>query len=145
MRGSVRLPAHEVRAMIGASMDGSEAAQLLHRLDAVLLVSAGCSCRQVAAWFGLDRRTVQRWVHNAGADGLSGLAEGHGGGRRSALTAQRLEDLRGELQAAPSALGYPGSKWSGKRLALHLSIRYGVSLSVRSCQRLIASLHPLAN
>ena len=46
--------------------------------------------------------------------------------------------IRFVLQAPPIAQGYPERRWTGKRLVLHLARLYGLDLSVRSCQRLIA-------
>ena len=119
---------------------GRHAGQLLHRLDGVLLVAEGRSCKEVGQWFGVDRRTVQRWVHKAMAQqGLPGLADAHHGGRPKALDAQQLQRVQQDVLGPPALQGYPEAHWSGKRLALHLQQHCGVTLSVRSCQRLMAA------
>lgn len=158
MRHAQPLDAANVRRLIGLALaghgadhpTGRDAGQLLHRLDGVLLVAEGRSCQEVGHWFGVDRRTVQRWVHHtamqAATQGLPGLASTqhgtHHGGRPKALDAQQLQRIQQDLLASPALHGYPEAHWSGKRLALHLQQHCGVVLSVRSCQRLIANSRP---
>lgn len=136
--------AENVREMIRSALHGAKDGHLLHRLDGVLLVAEGRSCSEVAAWFGVNRRTVERWVHAADAQGADGLAEHHQHSGRPAKLSCAQQDVIGlALLAAPLVHGYPERRWTGKRLALHLASRFGLALSVRSCQRLIAG--PRAN
>ena len=110
---------------------------MLHRLDCVLLVAEGRSMHEVADWFAVDQRTIQRWVHAAYASGIAGLAEHHNGGRPAKLTPKQQQSIQLDLQATPMAFGYPARQWTGKRLAFHLERRYAVKISIRSCQRMI--------
>ncbi len=114
-------------------------AQLVHRLDAVMLVAQGRSCQEVGDWFGVDRRTIERWVHAAYVSGLSGLATHHAGGKPATLSVAQWQSVLSDLRLAPSHFGHAERRWSGKRLAQHLHQHHGVQLSVRSCQRLIAA------
>lgn len=116
-----------------------ESGRTMRRLACALLVARGCRCQEVAGWFDVDVRTVQRWVSMACRRGAQGLVEHLRAGRPSRLNAQQLEYTLRELHGPPSVAGYSATQWSGKRLALHLNRAYGVSLSARSCQRLIAS------
>lgn len=141
---TVSLDSDHVRHLIRDAMAASEAGQLLHRLDGVLLVAQGRSCSEVARWFGVSRRSVERWLHAVCAAGSAGVVDRHRHcGRRSSIDGPRLERVCHELLQPPSMLGYPEKKWSGKRLALHLSRSEGITLSVRSCQRLITRCHAL--
>ena len=116
----------------------SEQAKLAHRLHCVLLVAQGHDCQRVADWFAISRRTLQRWVHLASVQGVRGLVHGKHTGRPGVLTQDLWRRVQRELQDYPRAVGCPDACWSGKRLALRLSSTYGLSISVRSCQRLIA-------
>ena len=139
MQKSCGINGDEVRALIRSAMHSAKDGHLLHRLDGVLLVAEGRSCSEVAAWFGVNRRTVERWVHVADARGADGLAEHHQHTGRPAKLSSAQQDVIGlALLAAPRVQGYPERRWTGKRLALHLASRFGLALSVRSCQRLIA-------
>ncbi len=143
---TVSLDADHVRHLIRDAIAAGDAGAWLHRLDGVLLVTQGCSCSEVARWFGVSRRSVERWLHAVCATGSAGLVDRHcHGGRRFSIDGPRLERVCHEVLQPPSVLGYPDGKWSGKRLALHLNRTEGITLSVRSCQRLITRCHALAS
>lgn len=137
-----------MREMIRTALARAESGRLLHRLDCVLLVAEGRSLCEVADWFDVDRRTIQRWVHAAYSEGIDGLVEHHNGGRPSKLTSEQEQSIWLVLQASPNAYGYSDRQWTGKRLALHLDKHHAVTMSVRTCQRMIArsriSLSPQA-
>lgn len=107
-----------------------------HRLHAVLLVGIGHSCYQVADWLGHDARCIERWVRAYDLLGVDGLKCHPGAGRPGRLTAAQSAQLVRDLANAPDG---PGRQqcWSGKRLALHLERQFGVTLSLRRCQRLL--------
>lgn len=138
MHKSAQLDAGVVRGMIQHALATDRSGKLLHRLDCVLMVAQGRSCSEVADWIGVDRRTIERWVHAAYVNGMDGLVEVHAGGRPATFTPTQMESVWPDLQASPRAFGYPESRWTGKRLAQHLTKRHGITMSVRTCQRLIA-------
>jgi transposase len=138
MRKSGVLSGDEVLELIRKALQGGDV-RLLHHLDVVLLVASGRSCCEVANWFGVNRRTVERWVHAADVQVADGLAkQQQRSGRPPRLSGEQGQEIGLALLAAPCMYGYPERRWTGKRLALHLAVHYGLGLSVRSCQRLIA-------
>ena len=126
-----------LRAALASAMHGSCESRFIHRLHAVLLVSLGRSCYEVAHWFGEDPRSVERWIHAYDLRGIDGLREHPHTGRPARLTASQSELLAAELAREPCACGYAHSHWTGKLLARHVEHRYDVSLSLRQCQRLL--------
>ena len=112
----------------------------MHRLHVLLLVSLGRSCYEVAAWFGENPRTIERWVQRYEAQGLEGLQDHHHGGRPSKLSAEQAPRLEQQLRQAPPLLGYGQARWSGKLLCRHLEEHYGLRFSLRQCQRLMRSM-----
>ena len=50
---------------------------------------------------------------------------------------EQEQSIRLVLQASLGACGYPDQQWTGKRLALHLDKHHDVTMSVRTCQRMI--------
>ncbi|MDP1533681.1 MAG: helix-turn-helix domain-containing protein [Rubrivivax sp.] len=136
--------ADALRATLAAAQRCSRDGRFLHRLHAVLLVSLGQSCTDVARWFGEDARSVERWVRTAALEGVDGLRDQLRCGRPARLTPQQSQSLAAELAAAPVLCGYAHGQWSGKLLARHLDARYGVQLSLRGCQRLLHRRHPPA-
>lgn len=138
MHPSRQLDAGRLRALIRHTQAHHGDAQLLHRLDCVLLVVEGQNCDAVGRLFGIHRRTVQRWVHDAAALGLQSLKSEPRSGRPKRMAERLRQAVQADLLALPGSFGYAEARWSGKRLAIHLQRCYGVQLGVRSCQRLIA-------
>ena len=136
-------PSHPeiIRKLITDAASMSEAQRFLHRLHCVLLVSVGRSCYEVAAWFGEDPRTIERWVHAHEQDRVSGLQDHHGGGRPARLSLEQARILAQEVGRSPLGYGYDEAKWNGRLLERHLETRYGVHLSVRQCQRILRTLN----
>ena len=75
--------------------------KLRQRLRAVLWAMRGETAPQVADRVGLSRRQVQHWVARFNADGISGLRDRPGRGRKLPLNAQQIERLRERLDAPP--------------------------------------------
>ena len=129
-----------LRAALASAVQRSGELRFIHRLHAVLLVSKGCSCYEVAHWFGDDPRSVERWIHAYEKSGVEGLRDHLHAGRPAHLMLLQLQQLALDLAGDPSLAGHSQSRWSGKLLALHLESNYGVSLSQRHCQRLVQRL-----
>lgn len=126
--------AEGLRRRIALAIGTPHGAELVHRLDGALLVQQGCSCREVAGWFGVHRRTVQRWVHALADATLAPSGPGHGG-RPTALSQTQLTEVFAALSLAPPEARAAGAGWSGKDLARHVQAHYGLVLSERTCQR----------
>ncbi len=120
-----------------AQRAGGDDARYLHRLHAVLLVSQGCGCQQVADWFGDDLRSVERWSRACELKGSAALCQHHGAGRPARLPPELQGRWQQDVALPPAAQGYDHARWSGKLLALHLSRKFGVLFSQRHCQSLL--------
>ncbi len=115
----------------------SPESQCLHRLHCVVLVGEGFSCREVASWFNDCPRTLERWVYRFKRFGLEGLAGEQRTGRPAKLDLGQLEALQKDLEREPNEFGFDQPRWSGRLLAAHIQNRFGKTLSVRHCQRLL--------
>ncbi|HEC15763.1 MAG TPA: transposase [Sedimenticola sp.] len=111
--------------------------QQLHRLHCVLLVGEGFSCKDVAYWFGNSPRTLERWVHRFRKSGINGLTGEQRAGRPTILKRNQLRILQEDIDKGPDAFNYDQGQWDGKLLAAHIQTRFGLTLSVRHCQRLL--------
>ena len=111
-----------------------------HRLHCVLLVGAGLSCYEVAALFGDDPRSIERWVHQFQQFGIEGLREKPHGGRHGILTTTQLRELELVLEVCPRELGHASDEWSNKLLRAEILQRFGITLSGRHCGRLFKSV-----
>lgn len=129
-----------MRIAIQQEIVRSEEARYDHRLHGLLLITAGQSSQEIAALFGEDRRTVQRWVKTFEAQGLDGLREGERPGRPKTIDPRQWVSLGKDLRRSPTAFGYAAGLWDGKLLSDHLRTQYGVTLGVRQCQRLFRQM-----
>jgi transposase len=129
-----------MRIAIQQEIARSDESRYDHRLHGLLLITGGQSCQQVAALFGEDRRTVQRWVKRFETHGLAGMREGERPGRPATLDAKQWTALGRDLRRDPSKFGHAAHLWDGKLLSEHLRLRYGVRLGVRQCQRIFGQM-----
>jgi len=128
--------------VLKAACEDSAEARFLHRLHCVSLVAQGRSAQEVAQWHADDPSSVARWVRRYEETGIEGLREGQRSGRPGKLGSEDLVVLAEDLRKPPAAFGYRRPAWNGNLLATHLEERYGISLSVRQCQRLLRQLLP---
>lgn len=127
-----------VRDLLRLALAATQGGSLIRRLDCVLMIVEGHSVQEVSDWFGVGKRSVQRWVHAAYVSGIDGLRDQHHGGRRPILTPEQVLAAHLDLKSLPDACDMSDLRWTGKRLALHLDRSMGIKISVRTCQRLIA-------
>ena len=128
--------AEVMRIAIQQEIERSEESRYDHRLHGLLLVTAGQSCREVAALFGENGTTVQRWVNRFEQGGLDALREGERSGRPRTLDAKEWRKLQADLRKTPRDFDLAATLWDGPVLSEHVRRRYGVDLGVRQCQRL---------
>lgn len=132
--------ANVTRIAIQHEIARTEESRYGHRLHGLLLLAAGHSCRQVAALFGEDDTTVQRWVKRFMRGGLTALREGQRPGRPPTLDAEQWSRLEADLRRAPREFGFATLDWDGPTLSKLLHLRYGVELGVRQCQRIFRQI-----
>lgn len=132
--------AEVVRIVIQQELGRNEQSRYDHRLHGLLLLAAGHSCRQVAALFGEDDSTVQRWVRRFMRGGLGALREGERSGRPPALSPTQWSALEADLRTNPQEFGFALASWDGRAISQHLRRRFGVELGVRQCQRIFRQM-----
>ena len=76
--------------------------KLRQRLRIVYWAGRGESTEQIVERVGLSRRCVQEWVARYNADGLDGLNDRSGRGRKLPLDPQQTEQLKQRLDEGPS-------------------------------------------
>ena len=128
------------RIAIQQEIGRSEESRYDHRLHGLLLLAAGHSCQDVAALFGEDDTTVQRWVHRFAQGGLTALRETERPGRPRTLDAAQWQQLEADLRKSPGEFGLTAPIWDGSSLSRHLQGRFGVKMGVRQCQRIFRQM-----
>ena len=131
-----------IQAALRHEGEHSPQARFVHRLHCLALVGAGRSCYEVAAVFGDDPRSVERWVREFQQFGIEALREKPHPGRHATLADAQMRQLALALKSVPRELGYAADVWNSKLLRAEIARRYGVTLSARHCQRLFRSLRP---
>lgn len=126
-----------ISAVLAMAVSNSPEQRYVLRLCCVLLVGRGRGCDEVAQWFNISARSVQRWASAYAAAGSQGLTEHPAGGRHALLSPDLLHDLDDELSLSPSVFGYPQVCWTGALVVRHIGERFGACLSLRHCQRLL--------
>jgi len=131
---------HTLSRALEEAINSSTDMRFIHRLHSLLLVAQGRCINEVAKWFNDDPSTVSRWIRHFKDFGVLGLQNDHKPGRPKKLGHDALQKLTQELEQHPGALGHSAERWDGKLLASHLLKNYGISMSVRQCQRLLRQL-----
>lgn len=129
-----------VRRSIRAAVESSRDQLFLHELHCVLLVGLGRSCHEVACWFGDSTRTIERWVGAFNRLGVEGLCPQRPSGRPPRLPADTAQRVAFELKQPPCVCGFSEAHWGGRLLMQHLNRHYGVTMSLRQCQRTLQQL-----
>ena len=124
-------------------LEMSAEAKFIHRLQAILLFAdtENGSCDKIGALFGNSPRSVSNWIKRINRTGtIESLRSKPQLGRPTRLSQDQKAEMKTIIQNSPEKCGVPGRRWSGKNLSSYISLRYGVELEVRTCQRLLKEL-----
>ena len=127
--------------VIEGEIKGTEVARYSHRLHAVMLVARGMSCRKVAMCFKDSQKAVTNWVHQFNENGLDGLRDKEGRGRKRTLNEEQETSLEKALRKRPRDVGIEANLWDGKTISAFVKKSFEVDLGVRQCQRLLGQLN----
>ncbi len=103
-------------------------ARIGRRLQAI----ASCETHRlqtVAEVFGVDRRTVWQWAKRFKAEGIAGLENRPGRGRRPRLAADQQVQVEQWLEGGCTAAGEP-VHWTLARLQTEFEREFGVKMSL---------------
>jgi len=125
-----------VKLIFQQEISRSPEARYDHRLHGLLFLSRGMSAYEVADLLGHSPRTIQYWFHRFQEDGLQGLLDAEGRGRRPSLDSHPRKQLGADLRKPPTAFGYPQGQWDGILLSHHMKKVFGLKIGVRQCQRI---------
>jgi transposase len=94
---------------------------------AVTRVLEGYPVREVATFFGVTERSVNRWMDACRQSGdLDALKAKASPGRPRKLTNRQERTVLGWLTKSPTAFGFAGELWTSRRLAALIERRWGV-------------------
>jgi transposase len=112
-------------------------AKFIHRLQVVLMYAEKGkeTFDSLGSQFGNSPRSISNWIKKLNRTGvIESLRCDDRRGRPSRLTRSQKHELRFFLSEEPGKQGESGKRWNGTNLSRFVSRRYGVDLSVRTCQ-----------
>jgi transposase len=136
---------HVRRQILAYFATSDEQVQYLLRLHAVLLLCGEdrLAYSQVAALYGISRKTLTRWINKLNADekgDIAALLDVPKPGRNTRMSKKLLATIDKVLLKPPGKAGIQESKWTGTVLSDYLKEKYGIELKIRMCQRWIRRL-----
>jgi transposase len=144
-RLSIKNAEHVRRQILAYFSTDDEQIQYLLRLHAILLLCKEdrLDNTEVAALYGIARKTVTRWVNKLNADekgDITALLEVPKPGRNTKMSKRQLALIDKVLTKSPRKVGIQEDKWTGAVLSDYLKKKYGIELKTRMCQRWIRTL-----
>lgn len=122
------LSASGLRAVAARTPDARQARRIL----AIAMVLDGHSRLVAARAGGMDRQTLRDWVHRYNGDGIDGLRNMGGAGRKPALSAGQLAELRELVLAGPDPAREGVVRWRCIDLRSVIAERYEIAVHERT-------------
>jgi transposase len=111
------------------------------RAQAEALFAAGQRQSTVARTLRLSRQCVHNWYWQWQGGDPSALRGRHtGSGRKSKLTSEQFAAVDEELRRGPQASGFPGKRWTLRRVAEVVERLTGIRYHASSVWRILRSL-----
>jgi transposase len=130
----------ELRQTVEGAFTKSSDARFVRRLDILTLVFSGNEAQEVAKIYRISRVTISNWISKLRKEGINGLKDKKGKGKKQVLSNVQKQSLKDDLSKSPFDFGYKQARWDGKLLAHHLKSRYSIEFKVRKCQYLFHEL-----
>lgn len=127
----------EIKALIDENKDY----KIGVKLNAVWQVSLGKASRELASVYPASFKQITTWVHRFEQEGVEGLADRPGRGRKSRLSEDqrdRIETLLEDKQ--PNDFGYNTATWTGPLLRDWIESELGVTYKLAQIYNIIKSL-----
>src|SRR3954454_11365983 len=115
-------------------------ARAARRMLALALVREGASREEAARPAGMDRQTLRDWVHRYDAEGLPGLRDRQGSGRKPRLTPEQEAELATAVERGPDPDRDGVVRWRRVDLRALIEARFAVRLHERSVGKVLRRL-----
>lgn len=111
------------------------------RLYLVYQVALGHSSRQLAEIHNISFKQITTWVHRFEEEGVDGLRNRKGRGRKSQLSKTQMQRIkRLVLKELPTDHGYEQSRWTGPLLADWIESNYAIKYERAQIYNLLRKL-----
>jgi transposase len=110
------------------------------RLYAVLQVAMGQPSRKLEDLYNTSFKQITNWVHRFEKEGIEGLKDKEGRGRKALLNDQQREEVRKLLDQSPEGNGFNTSTWTGPMLIEWVKNNYSIEYKKAQIYNIIKSL-----
>lgn len=111
------------------------------RLYAVYQVALGQPSRNLEELYQTSFKQITNWVHRFELEGIEGLKDKPGRGRKSLLSTEQLGELSDLLlKESPTGHGYNTETWTGPMLIDWISKNYGIEYKKAQIYNIIKQL-----
>lgn len=114
--------------------------RVARRMLAIALALEGVDRKTAAESCGMDRQTLRDWVHRYNAEGLAGLENRGGAGRKPRLTPEQKVDLAAWVEVGPDPQRDGVVRWRCVDLKRRIEAEFGVELHERTVGKHLAAL-----
>ncbi len=120
---------------------GNESYVIAIRLCLVYQIALGYSSRRLAEIHGISFKQITNWVHRFESEGLEGLRDRKGRGRKSLLPQNKLERIKTlVLKEHPSDHGYNAGGRTGPPISEWIENNYGIKYQKAQVYNLLRKL-----
>jgi transposase len=111
------------------------------RLYAVYQVALGQPSRKLEELYQTSFKQITNWVHRFEREGVDGLKDKPGRGRKPSLSAEQMVGLSNLLlKTAPTDYGYNAGSWTGPLLIDWIRKHYGIGFKKAQIYNIIKKL-----
>jgi transposase len=107
----------------------NDCSNFIQRILMLLLRNEGKTYQEIAEFLGCSYRTVAYWCVHGDPEEIESLRDKRTKGNYRKVTEEYMQLLMETIAQDPRELGYQFNRWSGDRLAEHLSQLTGITLS----------------
>jgi len=111
------------------------------RLYAIYQVSLGQPSRKLEDLYNTSFKQITNWVHQFEKEGIDGLKDKEGRGRKSKLNTSEMARIKGLLlKESPDSHGFNTATWTGPILIEWIKKQYGFEYKKAQIYNIIKSL-----
>jgi transposase len=133
-----------IASQIQRYLEGNSESKFIHRLQVILFFTdrEEETCDSLGAMFGHSPRSISNWIKKINKSGdIESLRSKPQQGPSSRLNKGQKVAIKKVLQDLPEEHDVPGKRWKGGNLSCYISRQYGITLNIRTCQRLLRELN----
>lgn len=119
-------------------VSSTDDAKFIRKVTIINLMLNGLKASEISRSCGETTRTLTGWMKSVDEFGFESLRVQKQTGRPKKLSEYQQEEIKVAISSDPSDYGL--NVWDGPSLSDYISRRYGISLCVRQCQRLLHEL-----